>query len=313
MENDTRMTSNHHIVYFYKFIVEGLSSVDSLMEKFGSNNSKSNSLRLRKNYVLFIADKQIDEHRLNGRLLKINVGLFRRINIDSGKEWLEKIKEENGIEFETHVFINLKENVMAATYNSDAFGILDKAITNYFNETLKIKDESEIRIEPIALPDDIIKLLKSKNINKAEFKLAGDEVRSIQDALGEGIHDIILGDNVDPILSFNLSVKYEKGKRKLDAPFVKLINYIHSKYSKEKGSNFKKRKAIIETETGYYSLIRPTLLNDGIEYDDQSEDDINNKVFDELSKSIDRKINDIHCAIAISEKEIQKQDKLDLW
>ena len=301
LRGEARMKYDH-IVYFYKFIIKGFSSADLLMKRFNKQNSKDNSLLLRKNYVLFIADKKIDNYRINGRLLKINVGLFRRIDIDNGKEWLDEIKKNNGIEFETYVFINLNENVMAATYNSEAFGILDKTIKNYFYDILKIKDKVDIRIEPLALPDAIKKLLNSKNIQKMEFKLAGEEVREILDAIGEGPKGIILGEKNEPIITLSISVTYKEGEKPLSS-FREFIEYF-KKHHPMKSNNTYKKKAIIETETGYYSLIQPTLLNDIIKYDDQSEDDINNKIFDELSSSIDRKMDDIKNAIEISEKEI---------
>ena len=304
------MTSNDHLVYFYKFIVPGIYSVDPLMRDFSASvdNIKNNSKLLRKNYVLFIADKKIDNDKLIGRLLKINIGLFRRINMNNGKEWLEKIREDNGIVYETYVFINLKEKVMAATYNSESFGILDKTIINYFYDVLNIQNKKEIRIKALALPDDINKLLKSEIVNKIEFKLIGDEVRSIQDSIGEGARDIILGDKTEPILSITLHAKYIQGKKSLNS-FKQIINYFVQKKSNNKNKkNYNKEKGMIETETGYYSLIQPTILNDIITYDDQSEYDVNNTVFDELMKSIDRKKDDIKNAIEISEKEVIDSD-----
>ncbi len=306
MWGEAGMTINEHLVYFYKFIVPGIQSADILMREFGANadNINHNSKRLRKNYVLFIADKKIDNDKLIGRLLKINIGLFRRIDMNNGKEWLEEIRKENGIEYETYVFINLKEKVMAATYNSESFGILDTTIINYFYDILKINNKEEIRIQPLALPDDIIELLKSKYVDKIEFKLTGDEVRLIQDSLGEGAADIIKGDKTDPILSITIHARYIENKKSLKS-FIPIINYFVKKKSNDKNKkiNYRKEKGMIATETGYYSLIQPTILNDNIKYDDQSEYDLNNTVFDELIKSVDNKKDDIQRAIELSEKE----------
>ena len=314
------MTVKNHLVYFYRFSICGVSSPDLLINLFQNRNSKHNSLQLRTNYVLFIADKKINNDSLIGRIIKINVGLYKRINMTSGDEWLEKIQKENGLEFETYVFINLKDQVMAATYNSNSFGIFDSSIKKYFADIFKMNIEDCVKINPLALPNDINKLLKSKHIRKAEFKLNGNEVRELQDATGEGPAGIIIGDKENSILGVDLTFIYIESKKPLES-MRKLINYFILKYRSEEESDENKEKidgikekVIIETETGHYSLIRRTLLNDLISYDDQSEDDRKDKVFTELSDSIKKNDSLIKEAIEISEKEsgaTKKQKDLD--
>jgi hypothetical protein len=310
VRGEAGMTVKEHLIYFYRFSICGVSSSDLLINLFQNRNSKDNSLQLRTNYILFIADKKIDDNSLIGRIIKINVGLYKRINMTSGDEWLEQIKKENGLEFETYVFINLKDQVMAATYNSNSFGIFDSSIQKYFDQIFKMNIEDCIKIIPLALPNDIKKLLKSKHIRKAEFKLNGDEVRELQDATGEGPAGIILGDKENSILGVDLTFKYREDKKPIGS-MRKLINYFTSKYRSEKEYDENKQKideikekVIIETETGHYSLIRRTLLNDLISYDDQSEEDRTDKVFKELSNSIEKNDSLIKEAIEISEKEL---------
>ena len=61
--------------------------------------------------------------------------------------------------------------------------------------------------------------------------------------------------------------------------FKKLIEHFENKFpQKASKRESKNKKAIIEAEIGYYSLISPALLNDTIEYDDDSEDDLNGNI-----------------------------------
>ena len=304
------MTVKEHLIYFYRFSICGVSSPDLLINLFQNHKSKDNSLKLKTNYILFIADKKIDNNSLIGRIIKINVGLYKRINMTSGDEWLEQIKKENGLEFETYVFINLKDQVMAATYNSNSFGIFDSSIQKYFEKIFKMKIKDCVKIVPLALPNDIKKLLTSKHIRKAEFRLSGDEVRQLQDVTGDGPGGIIVGDNENSILGVDLTYKYKEDKKPLES-MRKLFNYFISKYRSENGYDENKQKidkskekVIIETETGLYSLIRHTLLNAIISYDDQSEEDRTDKVFKELSNSLKKNEIVIKEAIEISEKEL---------
>ena len=112
--------NNEHLVYFYKFIIEGMTERDTdfIMQKFIKKSSNKNAVMLKKNYMLFIADIKIEDGIIGGRIIKIRTGLYRRINIDDGNEWFEELKRQNAIEFETYVVLNLKLNTMIATYNS---------------------------------------------------------------------------------------------------------------------------------------------------------------------------------------------------
>lgn len=293
--------SNEHLVYFYKFIIEGLTerNADYLMQKFTKKNSNQNAVMLRKNYMLFIADIKIEDGIIGGRIIKIRTGLYRRINIDDGNEWFEELKRQNAFEFETYVVINLKLNTMIATFNSDSFGIMDKNLQNYFKKILNTHDNS-IRITPLALPDAIKLLLESRYVDKAEFYLKGDQVRILEDLLGKGLKDIILGENTDPLLSISLKANYKKDSKGID-PFKKIIEYFTSRNYKIS----RDQKAILQTETGYYSLIRDTLLNDLVMYDEGSEEVLNSKVFGILLDCMMTKKNleNVKKSIEISEKD----------
>ena len=308
--------SKEHIVYFYRFIVTGITNADFLVKKFDVLNSDKNSIKLIKNYMLFIVDKKIDDYRVGGRFLKIDVGLFRRINMKDGKEWLERFREVNGIEFETYILIDLKQNVMAATYNSESFGILDSAIGKYFSEIFHYDKKSQITINPLVLPDAIAELLKSKEINKFEYKMKGDEVKEIMDATGESLGGIIIDSEADLSAEINYKIRYLRERPPVNR-LRKVIEYISKKYEKSnqrKKVKYKNKKVIMETETGYYSLINPTLLNDPIYYDDNSTDDIYNRVFDHLVASFSKKQKEIKKAIELSKKEDKmsgKQEQLD--
>lgn len=301
--------NNEHLVYFYKFIIEGMTERDTdfIMQKFIKKSSNKNAVMLKKNYMLFIADIKIEDGIIGGRIIKIRTGLYRRINIDDGNEWFEELKRQNAIEFETYVVLNLKLNTMIATYNSDSFGIMDKNIQNYFKKILNTHDNS-IRIAPLALPDAIKLLLESKYVEKAEFYLKGDQVRILEDMMGEGLKNIILGDKVDPLISISIKANYAEASNKIDN-FKKIIDYFTSRKYKIRLD----QKAILQTETGYYSLIRDTLLNDLVTYDEDSEEVLNTKVFGILLDCMMTKINleRVKKSIEISEKDRNLQGDLD--
>ena len=301
--------NNEHLVYFYKFIIEGMTERDTdfIMQKFIKKSSNKNAVMLKKNYMLFIADIKIEDGIIGGRIIKIRTGLYRRINIDDGNEWFEELKRQNAFEFETYVVLNLKLNTMIATYNSDSFGIMDKNIQNYFKKILKARDNS-IRIAPLALPDAIKLLLESKYVEKAEFYFKGDQVRILEDMMGEGLKNIILGDKVDPLISISIKANYAEASNKIDN-FKKIIDYFTSRKYKIRLD----QKAILQTETGYYSLIRDTLLNDLVTYDEDSEEVLNTKVFGILLDCMMTKINleRVKKSIEISEKDRNLQGDLD--
>lgn len=301
--------SNEHLVYFYKFIIEGMPERDTdfIMQKFIKKNSNKNAVMLRKNYMLFIADIKIEDGIIGGRIIKIRTGLYRRINIDDGNEWFEELKRQNAFEFETYVVLNLKLNTMIATYNSDSFGIMDKNIQNYFKKILNRHDNS-IRIAPLALPDAIKLLLESKYVEKAEFYLKGDQVRILEDMMGEGLRNIILGDKVDPLISISIKANYVEASKKIDY-FKKIIDYFTSRKYKISPD----QKAILQTETGYYSLIRDTLLNDLVTYDEDSEEVLNSKVFGILLDCMmtERNLERVKKSIEISEKDRNLQEDFD--
>jgi hypothetical protein len=280
---------------------------DFIMQKFIKKSSNKNAVMLKKNYMLFIADIKIEDGIIGGRIIKIRTGLYRRINIDDGNEWFEELKRQNAIEFETYVVLNLKLNTMIATYNSDSFGIMDKNIQNYFKKILNTHDNS-IRIAPLALPDAIKLLLESKYVEKAEFYLKGDQVRILEDMMGEGLKNIILGDKVDPLISISIKANYAEASNKIDN-FKKIIDYFTSRKYKIRLD----QKAILQTETGYYSLIRDTLLNDLVTYDEDSEEVLNTKVFGILLDCMMTKINleRVKKSIEISEKDRNLQGDLD--
>ncbi len=301
--------SSDHLVYFYKFIIEGFTELetDYLMQKFTKKNSNQNAVMLRKNYMLFIADLKVKDGIIGGRIIKIRTGLYRRINIDDGNEWFEELKRQNAFEFETYVVINLNLNTMIATYNSDSFGIMDKNIQSYFKKILNTHDNS-IRIAPLALPDAIKLLLESKYVDKAEFYLKGDQVRIIEDLMGSGLKDVILGEKNDPLISISFKANYEKASKTINN-FKKIIDYFTSRNYKIS----RDQKAILQTETGYYSLIRDTLLNDLVTYDEDSEEVLNSKVFGILLDCMmtEKNLNNVKKSIEISEKDINPQGVID--
>ncbi|MGC8622188.1 MAG: hypothetical protein ACP5U0_09765 [Caldisphaera sp.] len=295
------MGKNEHIIFFYRFKMVNLTP-DDIKKTFISQNSKNNSWQLRRNYALFIIDKIISDNIIEGRYLKINVGLYRRINIDKGDEWIEQIRRDNGIEFESYLVIDFIKRVMAATYNTESFGILDKSMNNYFRKVFNgiLKNEnSYVEIKPLALPDAVNKLLNSKVVQKIEIKLSGETLPAFLDLQGEGPGGLLSINKDDAIISASTILKYEKDKKSLE-PIKKIIKTLVGNKSK---FDTKNDRIIIETETGYYSLIKPTLLNDTIIYDDESEYDRNEGVYSEMLKSIDRKESELSKAIELSERE----------
>ncbi len=288
---------DEHIVFFYRFRMVNLNPED-LKEKFIPKNSKGNSLQLKRNYALFVIDKVIEDNLVAGRFLKINVGLYKRINIEDGNEWIEKIKKENGIEFESYLLIDFEKKVMCATYNTESFGILDRSMNNYFKNVFKSKT-TYIEIKPLALPEAFNRLISSKNLLKVEIKLSGENLPAFLDSQGEGPGRLLSINQDDAIVSASTVIKYEKNNKSLES----YKDTIKKLFENRSQFDSKKDKIIIETETGYYSIIKPTLLNDTVNYDDESEYDRNEGVYNEMRNSINRKESDISKAIELSEKE----------
>ena len=147
-------------------------------------------------------------------------------------------------------------------------------------------------------------------------RLIGDEVKEIMDATGESLGGIIIDSEADLSAEINYKIRYLRERPPVNR-LRKVIEYISKKYEKSnqrKKVKYKNKKVIMETETGYYSLINPTLLNDPIYYDDYSTDDIYNRVFDHLVASFSKKQKEIKKAIELSKKEDKmsgKQEQLD--